>query len=143
MSLVTDYRRLNTILDRPVHPFPTTDMIRHSIGSTSRVICKVDLVSAYHQLRIHEDDQELTTFLVPQGRYCYLRAPSKLHEAPAVQEYISELDPTECVGVDLHQVSTKHYLTLVDEASGYRLCYPVRDMTTRSVTEKMEDFCYT
>ena len=75
MRLVTDYRWLNTILDRPVHPFPTTDMIRHSIGSKSRVFAKVDLVSAYHQLRIHPDDQELTTFLVPQGRYCYLRVP--------------------------------------------------------------------
>ena len=47
------------------------------------------------------------------------------------------------MGVDLHQVGTRHYFTLVDKASGYRVCYPIRNMTATTVIDKMETFCHT
>ena len=91
MRLVTDYRRLNMILRRPVHPFPTTEQIRHNLGANSKFFAKIDLVSAYHQLRIDEKDQELTTFLVPQGRFCYLRAPMGLSPSGDESCYATDL----------------------------------------------------
>jgi hypothetical protein len=66
-----------------------------------------------------------------------------MQEPPAEQEDIGKLEPTEVVGVDLHQIGNKHYMVIVDKASGFRTCYPVKDMTSSTAIEKMETYCHT
>ena len=78
LRLVTDFTCLNRFIDRPVHPFPTTEMIQQSIHPASRYFAKVDLVSAYHQIPLAVEDQALTTFLLPWGRFFYTRTPMGL-----------------------------------------------------------------
>ena len=74
LRLMMDFTRLNRFIDRPVHPFPTTEMIQQAIHPASRYFAKVDLVSAYHQIPLVVEDQALTTFLLPWGRFFYMRA---------------------------------------------------------------------
>ena len=69
LRMVTDYTQLNKHIDRPVHPFPTTEDVQRSIHPRSRYFAKIDLVSAYHQIPLDEQDQCLTTFLLPLGRF--------------------------------------------------------------------------
>ena len=44
----------------------------------SKVFCKLDAVIGYYQIPLDEESRKLTTFLLPSGRYRYLRAPMGL-----------------------------------------------------------------
>ena len=78
LRLVRDFTHLKRYIDRPVHPFPTTEDIQRNISAESRYFAKIDLVSAYHQVPLAEEDQALTTFLLPWGRFYYTRTPMGL-----------------------------------------------------------------
>ena len=67
--MVTDYSKINKFVKRPVHPFPSVADIVRSIPAGSHV---------FFQLALDEDSSKLTTFLLPPGRYRYLRAPMGL-----------------------------------------------------------------
>lgn len=78
VRLVTDFSPLNAFIDRPVHPFPTSQEIVQDIHPTSRFFAKLDAVQGYHQIPLDEDSSYMTTFLLPFGRFRYLRAPMGL-----------------------------------------------------------------
>ena len=78
LRMVTDYTQLNKQINRPVHPFPTTEDVQCSIHPRSRYFAKIDLVSAYHQIPLAEQDQSLTMFLLPWGCFFYTRVPMGL-----------------------------------------------------------------
>nr|XP_037275468.1 uncharacterized protein LOC119168167 [Rhipicephalus microplus] len=48
------------------------------------VFSKLDAKSGFHQVRLSESRQELTTFITPFGRYCYRRLPFGITSAPEV-----------------------------------------------------------
>ena len=73
--LVTDYSKLNKYVKRPVHPFPSVHDIVQSIPAGSKFFAKLDATHGYFQLALENESSLLTTFLVPTGRYRYLRAP--------------------------------------------------------------------
>ena len=75
VRLVTDFTYLNSQARRPEHPFPSAMEIVRSIPATARVFLKMDCVAGYFQLALHEDSRHLTVFMLPDGRYIYLRAP--------------------------------------------------------------------
>ena len=73
--LVVDLSRLNEVIERPVHPFTAgTDLLKN-LNSESKVFCKLDAVMGYFQIPLDKESRKLTTFLLPSGRYRYLRAP--------------------------------------------------------------------
>jgi ribosomal protein L18E len=41
----------------------------------------LDYFSGYHQIWLHEEDEEKTSFITPFGTYCYLRMPEGLKNA--------------------------------------------------------------
>ena len=71
VRICTDYRELNKLVKRPVHPFPSTREILQAIPVTAKYF---DAVHGYFQLALDEESSKLTTFLFPQGkfRYCLL-----------------------------------------------------------------------
>ena len=73
--LVVDYKELNKCILRPVHPFPCTNDILQSIPSSAKFFCVMDAVNGYYQIELDESSSFLTTFLLPSGRYRFLRAP--------------------------------------------------------------------
>ena len=78
VRLVTDYTKLNKFVKRPVHPFPSSKEIIQSIPSSATIFATLDAVHGYFQLALDKESSELTTFLLPSGRYKYLRAPMGL-----------------------------------------------------------------
>ena len=78
LRLVTDYTQLNKHVMRPVHPFPSAMDVIKAIDPSSRVFAKFDAVKGYFQIPLTEEASLLTTMLLPQGRYKYLRAPMGL-----------------------------------------------------------------
>ena len=86
IRLVTDYKKLNSVVQRPIHPFPTPANIIESIEDTADpfydtdniVYCKMDLVHGYFQMSLDERSSYLTTFLLEWGKYRYLRCPMGL-----------------------------------------------------------------
>ena len=78
LRLVIDYTRLNKFVHRPVHTFRSTQEILSGIDPDSKVFAKLDTTQGYHQVPLDEDSSKLTTFLLPSGRFRFLRAPMGL-----------------------------------------------------------------
>ena len=78
LRLVTDFSALNKYVKRPVHPFPTAQEVTQSIPADSKWFAKLDAVKGYHQINLDEESRDLTTILLPRGRYRYTRAPMGL-----------------------------------------------------------------
>lgn len=72
--LTVDFTRLNKFVKRPVHPVRSTHDAVASIGTGARFFTKLDAKAGYHQVPIREQDQDLTTFITPWGRYRFRRA---------------------------------------------------------------------
>ena len=78
LRLVIDYTCLNKYVRRPVHTFPSTQEILSSIDPDSKVFAKLDATQGYHQVPLENESSKLTTFLLPSGRFRFLRAPMGL-----------------------------------------------------------------
>ena len=78
VRLCTDYRELSKLVRRPFHPFPSTREILQAIPVTAKYFAKLDVVHGYFQLALDEESSKLTTFLLPQGKFRYTRAPMGL-----------------------------------------------------------------
>jgi len=78
VRLVTDYTKLNKFVIRPIHPFPSVQDIIQSIPPGMRFFAKLDALNGYFQLALDEESSKLTTFLLPYGRFRYLRSPMGL-----------------------------------------------------------------
>ena len=79
VRLVTDYTKLNSYVNRPVHPFPSVIDILQTIPSTAQIFAKFDTVNGYFQISLDQQSSDLTTFILPSGRYHYLRIPQGLN----------------------------------------------------------------
>ena len=79
VRLVTDFTHLNKYVKRPIHPFPSTRDILQAIPHDAVYFIKLDAVHGYFQLALSEESSYLTTFLLQQGKYRYLRAPMGLN----------------------------------------------------------------
>ena len=76
---ITDFTHHNKFANRPVHPFPSTIDILKSIPHDAVYFLKMDFVHGYFQLALSEESPILTTFLLQQGKFKYLRAPIGLN----------------------------------------------------------------
>ena len=76
--LVAGFTQLNKFVECPIHPFPTAQEIMQSISPDSTWFAKLDAVKGYHQIELDESSRDLTTILLPRGKYRYTRAPMGL-----------------------------------------------------------------
>lgn len=69
--LCVDLREPNKAIVPDSHPLPHIDELLRELSGAS-VFSTIDLTSAYHQLLLHEDSRDLTTFITHKGlfRYC-------------------------------------------------------------------------
>ena len=74
VRMVTDYSKINKFVKRPVDPCPSVADIVRSIPAGTKFFAKMDAIHGYFQLALDEESSKLTTFLLPSGRYRYLRA---------------------------------------------------------------------
>ena len=83
VRLCIDLTELNESVRRENFPLPTTDQLLAQMDGAT-VFTKLDCNSGFHQIPLHPDSQELTTFITPFGRYCYKRLPFGISSGPEV-----------------------------------------------------------
>ncbi|GBN20563.1 Retrovirus-related Pol polyprotein from transposon 17.6 [Araneus ventricosus] len=81
MRLCVDFRKLNATTIADTYPLPRMDDLLTEAKSTA-YMSTLDLKSGYHQIKVHEADQDKTAFICPFGTYKYLRMPFGLRNAP-------------------------------------------------------------
>ena len=79
VRLVTDYTELNKHANRPIHLFQCTKEILQAVPPEAKFFSKLDAVLGYFQLGLDEESSRIMTFLLPQGKFRYLRAPMRLN----------------------------------------------------------------
>ena len=67
-----DMRQANQAIQREKHPVPTVEETLQEISS-AKVFTKLDLNMAFHQIELHPDSRDITTFAAPDGLYRYAR----------------------------------------------------------------------
>lgn len=76
-----DYRRLNAVTKPDRYPLPHIHSFNDRVCG-SKIMSKVDLVSAFHQIPVEPCDVEKTAVLCEFGLYEFLRMPFGLRNAP-------------------------------------------------------------
>ena len=80
-----DFTDLNKACPKDSYPLPRVDVL---VDSTARhqLLSFMDAFSGYNQIRLHEDDQEKTSFVTSQGLFCYSVMPFGLKNAVATYQ---------------------------------------------------------
>nr|XP_050025120.1 uncharacterized protein K02A2.6-like [Dermacentor andersoni] len=79
--LCVDLTQLNKVVLRERHILPTFEQVLGLLGD-AKVFSKLDATASFHQVKLAEDSQELTTFITPYVRYCFCRLPFGITSAP-------------------------------------------------------------
>ena len=82
-----DYRSLNEVTIKNKYPLPRIEDLFDQLRG-ARVFSKIDLRSAYHQLKIRPSDIEKTAFTTRYGLYEYTIMSFGLTNAPAYFMYL-------------------------------------------------------
>jgi hypothetical protein len=70
LRMCIDYTDLNKHCPKDPFPLPRIDQVVDSmVGSV--ILCFLDFYSGYHQIALHLDDEDKTTFTTPHGIYYY------------------------------------------------------------------------
>jgi hypothetical protein len=78
--MCTDFTDLNKCCPKDDFPLARIDNI---VDSTTgcEMMALLDCFSGYHQIWLHKEDEEKTSFITPFETYCYLRIPKGLNNA--------------------------------------------------------------
>ena len=82
IRLCIDYREINKVTPLDRHVIPTLPQILNRVGHAS-VLSKIDLTSGFHQIPVHPQSRDITTFLSPKGKFRFTRMPFGLKNAPS------------------------------------------------------------
>jgi hypothetical protein len=105
LRLCVDYRPLNAVTIKNKYPLPRIDILFDQLAG-AKVFSKIDLCSAYHQIKIRPSDIPKTAFSTRYGLYEYLVMSFGLTNAPAYFMYLmnsvfmQELDKFVVVFID-------------------------------------------
>lgn len=72
IRICLDMRQANQAIVREKHPVPTVEETLQEV-SNAKVFSKLDLNMAFHQIELHPDSRDITTFAAPNGLYRYKR----------------------------------------------------------------------
>lgn len=80
VRLCVDLKKLNANVKRERFILPTLEDLTSKLAGASR-FSSLDAASGYYQIPLDEASQELTTFITPFGRFCFLRLPFGISSA--------------------------------------------------------------
>jgi hypothetical protein len=72
-----DFTDLNKACLKDEFPLPRIDSLVDA-AATSELMSLLDCYSGYHQIWMKKEDEPKTSFITPNGTYCYLRMPEGL-----------------------------------------------------------------
>jgi hypothetical protein len=78
--MCTDFTDLNKFFPKDDFPLAIIDQIVDSAAS-SDIMALLDCFSGYHQIWLHKEDKEKTSFITPSRTYCYIGMSEGLHNA--------------------------------------------------------------
>ncbi|XP_065619152.1 uncharacterized protein LOC136063143 [Quercus suber] len=83
--MCVDFTDLNKACPKDSYPLPRVDTL---IDSTAQhqLLSFMDAFSGYNQIKMHDDDQEKTSFVTSQGLFCYKVMPFGLKNAGATYQ---------------------------------------------------------
>ncbi|KAI2643843.1 Retrovirus-related Pol polyprotein from transposon 17.6 [Labeo rohita] len=128
IRLCVDLREPNKALIVDSHPLPHMEELLNDLRGAS-VFTTIDLMSAHHQLPLHEECRDITVFITHDGLFRYCRVPYGLASAPSAFQKMME---TVLIGI--HGVS--NYL---DDIIMYGATQDSHDATLRSVMQRLSD----
>jgi hypothetical protein len=79
-QMCTDFTDLNKCCPKDDFPLMTIDKIVDSAVGCE-MMALLDCFSRYHQIWLHKEDEEKTSFITPFGTFCYLKMPEGLYNA--------------------------------------------------------------
>lgn len=86
-----DYRGLNSCTQKDKYPLPNLQDFSQNLHG-SQIFSKIDLVRAFNQIPVHEDDVEKTAVITPFGLFEFIYLPYGLCNAPQTfQRFINEV----------------------------------------------------
>ena len=130
VRLCVDLTRLNQYVRRGAHPVLTSLEAVNSISKGSQFFTSLDAKAGYWQIPIAEEDQILTTFITPYGRYKFLRAPMGL--TTSGDEYNRRGDEA--------LQGTENTVKVVDDILSYDENYQKHLNTVWSILSKCEEY---
>jgi hypothetical protein len=83
--MCVDYTSLNKSCPKVPFPLPRIDQIVDSTAGCE-LLCFLDAYSGYHQIKMKESNQLVTSFITPFGMYCYVTMPFGLRNAGATYQ---------------------------------------------------------
>jgi len=90
LRLCVDYRRLNAKTIRDAYTIPRVDTLLDSLKG-ARYFASLDLLSGYHQVKMHPEHAERTAFSAgPFGFYQYEKMPFGLTNSPSTFQRLME-----------------------------------------------------
>lgn len=101
VRICVDMRLANAAILDEKHPLPTIEDLLPLLKNAV-MFSKVDLKMAYHQIELHPDSREITTFSTPFGLYRWKRLSLGLKCAPEMFQKIMENLLRSCKGVFIY-----------------------------------------
>ena len=90
--LVCDYRKLNAVTEPQYLAIPRIDDALDAVGQIQpNFISALDLMMAFHQIPIREEDRDKTAFLTPFGKFRYKRLSMGLKNAARSCQMVVDL----------------------------------------------------
>jgi ribonuclease HI len=83
--MCVDYTSLNKACPNVPFPLPRIDQIVDSTAGCE-LLCFLGAYSGYHQIKMKESDQLMTSFIMPFEMYCYVTMPFGLRNAGATYQ---------------------------------------------------------
>jgi hypothetical protein len=74
LHMCVDYTSLNKACPKDPYPLPCIDEIEDS-SSGYELLSFIDGYSRFHQIQMAREDEQKTTFITPDGLYCYISMP--------------------------------------------------------------------
>jgi hypothetical protein len=118
--MCVDYTSLNKACPKVPFPLPCIDQIIDSTAGCETLLFP-DVYSGYHQIKMTESDQLVTSFITPFDMYCYVTMPFGLWNVGATYQrcmqhvFEEHIGPTVEAYIDDIIVKTKRVRNLVND----------------------------
>lgn len=128
IRVTVDMRRVNEAVLRERHPIPTVDELLQDMAE-SRFFSKLDLKLGYHQLELHPDSREITTFVSHCGLFRYKRLVMGINAASEIYQHEIQQVVQGIPGV----------ANLSDDILVHAATREEHDMRLRQVLQRLQD----
>ena len=98
IRLCVDMRKANLAVKRKRHPIPTIEELLQEMNQ-SKILSKLDVKWAYHQIELDPESRNITTFATHEGLFRYKRLMFGVSCAPELYQRTMQQTLAGCKGV--------------------------------------------